>query len=315
MAVAAWWAVHGGRRWTVHDGGDGGEYMAVAVVACTSAVAAVAAHGGGKRWTRVAVRARGRDGGGGQYTAVATVAYTWRWRRWWRVHGGDGGGKYTAVATVACTWRWRWTRVAVRWPGIIATASLREINPGDAAHAASCSAEAVRCAPTRRRLSRDAVLRRPSRRHRPLPPEPRAASPTDARASPRARSTAPPATPARRSSSFSNKPLATARRSSTCRLSARKLRCRDSPPRRGLTLLEEMQQPGGPGLGSAGVALGGLSFRVAHLGAESGSGCRPGYSLVEVLWAMVVSEEPAPPEEVAQRIAARTSTFAVTCMR
>lgn len=51
---------------------------------------------------------------------------------------------------------------------------------------------------------------------------------------------------------------------------------------------------GGPGLGSAGVALGGLSFRVAHLGAESGSRCRPGYSLVEVLWATVVSEGAGP---------------------
>ena len=51
---------------------------------------------------------------------------------------------------------------------------------------------------------------------------------------------------------------------------------------------------GGPGLGSAGVALGGLSFRGAHLGAESGSRRRPGYSLVEVLWATVVSEGAGP---------------------
>jgi hypothetical protein len=46
-----------------------------------------------------------------------------------------------------------------------------------------------------------------------------------------------------------------------------------------------------PGLGSAGLALGGVTFLGAQLGEESGTRHRPGSSLVAVTWATIGAEK------------------------
>ena len=50
-----------------------------------------------------------------------------------------------------------------------------------------------------------------------------------------------------------------------------------------------------PGLGSAGLALGGVTLRGTQLGEESGSRRRPGASLVAVAWAISGAEGAGPP--------------------
>ena len=57
-----------------------------------------------------------------------------------------------------------------------------------------------------------------------------------------------------------------------------------------------------PGLGSAGLALGGVTSRGTQLGKESGSRRRPGASLVAFMWAISGAEGAAPPEVVHRHI-------------